>query len=313
MATSSPHKNSLSFLIYSIYAAALWCLYYGFTQVLNMTITFVMIDPALEKSRFWRLPFNLNFGESATLLLVGGVLFFIARFLEKKAFDQKMIELTSGPRIWILRLILLAAGLSVTYDFYYLVSHYLGGRGEPVDLLHALVMFGVGSLIIFFAAFNLSGRFHPESSLLNPRSLGFLSLTFVAVIFSIYMAPPHVMKQLREDARQLDQLSALVQRIQNFYSKYIVLPTSLNDLLEVGFDKEKALDIVTKTPYDYKVIGKTSFEVCATFRRDSKDRFLLNSTFYEYRHFELRNFHYKAGRNCHKINIGLDSRPNYSD
>ncbi len=311
MATSSPHRNSLSFLIYSVYAAALWCFYYGFTQVLNMTITFGMTDPTFEKSRFWRFPFNLNFGESATLLLVGGVLFFIARFLEKKAFDQKTIELTAGPRIWILRLILLAGGLSVTYDFYYLVSHYLGGRGEPVDLLHALMMFGVGSLIILFAALNLSGRFQPESPLFNPRSLGFLALTFSSVIFSIYMAPPHVMKQLREDSRQLDQISDLINTIRNYYSKKKALPTNLNDLLEVGLNKGKALDLVVKAPYHYKATGKTSFEICATFRRDSKDRFLLNSTFYDYRHFELRNFHYKEGRSCHGINIGLDSNQSY--
>jgi hypothetical protein len=309
MLPTSAHKNSLSFLIYSLHGASLWCSYFSLTQIINASLVYLLIDPSgkNEVPLFSRVLFNLNFGESATLLMVGAGLFFSARLFEKNAFASQKITLEAAPRVWILRAVILIAGLCVAFDFYRIVSVYLAGESDLASLTNVFITFFSGIVVVLFVTFELRDNFSPSNRVSTPANMGLLTALILTVSFSIYMAPPSVMKELNRDAQQLQQLESLTYAAKEYYYKNKKLTPTLQDLLGPQLSLPSITDKITQAPYAYKITGPRAFELCATFYRTPEELRLLggwrqNTAF----------FPYKKGNACHVINIDeKKSGPSY--
>lgn len=309
MVPGSAHKNSLSFLIYSLHGASLWCLYLSLSQIINASLVYFVIDASGGNAvpLFSRILFNLNFGESATLLIVGAGLFFWARLYEKNAFASQKITLEAAPRVWILRAVILIAGLCVAFDFYRIVSVYLAGESDLVSLTNIFVTFFSGLLVVWFVTFELKDTFTPSTGMNTPGNVGFLTALVVTFSFSIYMAPPTLIKELKRDAEQLKQLESISYSSNKYYYKNKKLAPTLQDLLGPHLSLSSITDKITQAPYGYRITGPRTFELCATFYHTPKELRLLggwrqNTAF----------FPYKKGNACHVINIDeKKSGPSY--
>lgn len=307
MTPTSAHKNSLSFLIYSLLGASLWCLYFSLTQIINAVVVYLLIDPSGKNAipLFSRSLFNLNFGESATLLMVGAGLFFTARLFEKNAFSSHKITLDAAPRVWILRGVILIAGLCVAFDFYRIVSIYLAGESDLTSLTNIFITFFSGIAVALFVTFELKDTFSPSTTINTPANIGLLTSIMFIVALSIYMAPPSLMKELNRDAQQLQRLNAVTHAAKEHFYKNKTLPSTLQDLLGTHLSLESLTDKITNAPYTYTIIDSKSFEICAQFYRDSEELRLLGGW-----RRNTGSSPYKKGKFCERVNVEKENNPN---
>jgi len=93
-----------------------------------------------------------------------------------------------------------------------------------------------------------------------------------AVCVSIYLNPPSAVKAHALDQKRLQSLQQIDSVIRDYYRNHQALP----DRLEVVENKNglssvtNFSDPVTHRPYEYDVLSKTTYRLCAEFSADSE-------------------------------------------
>jgi hypothetical protein len=132
----------------------------------------------------------------------------------------------------------------------------------------------------------------------------FSGVTFLAVISTvvvllaviaavIIMDPPGVQRKRRIDAHRVNNLKNISTAIDSYWERKKSLPASLNVL-----DREPGLKIPLKDPetghpYNYEVLDKESYRLCAVFAVDSSDE--------AEEYGSLRKWSHGAGRHCFNL------------
>ena len=93
-----------------------------------------------------------------------------------------------------------------------------------------------------------------------------------AVSISIYLNPPSAVRAHTLDDQRMRALQQMNFAIRNYYRAHQALPQTIGDI-----EKHNGLsprldwtDPVTHRPYDYGVVGKNSYRLCADFAADSE-------------------------------------------
>jgi hypothetical protein len=131
----------------------------------------------------------------------------------------------------------------------------------------------------------------------------FAGLATIVVVAAVVAAIAVVESPAKERQRRLDQVRTqdlrAVQRLVNAYWKlHTSLPENLIVLSQApGFEKIPT-DPQTQQPYEYSIVGKAQFRLCAAFARDSSET-QLNNNYYS---VDSDWFHVK-GRQCFELKI----------
>ncbi len=122
-----------------------------------------------------------------------------------------------------------------------------------------------------------------------------------AVVTSLWLTPPATYRAKSLDEIRARSLYTLKGNIKSYYHLHQKLPTGLDALLSAPYTMEKWHDPATHQPYEYEIISKTGYRLCATFALDSNDtsvgRSPYNST------FDSIISPYHAGRNCFEYDV----------
>ncbi len=115
---------------------------------------------------------------------------------------------------------------------------------------------------------------------MNTKSLGRLLAiagaiaAVAAVSVSIYLNPPSAVKAHALDQERLQGLQQIDSAIKAYYRRHQVLPDGLD-----AVESKNGLsarpnwnDPVTHQPYEYDVLSKTSYRLCADFSADSESQ-----------------------------------------
>jgi type II secretory pathway pseudopilin PulG len=92
-----------------------------------------------------------------------------------------------------------------------------------------------------------------------------------AVSVSIYLNPPSAVKAHSLDRERLQSLQQIDVAIKAYYRNHKVLP----DRLDAAENQNSLtaqpnwVDPVTHQPYEYDVLSKTTYQLCANFSADS--------------------------------------------
>lgn len=105
------------------------------------------------------------------------------------------------------------------------------------------------------------------------RWLGSLVIVLVigAIVWAIFVTGgPAEARRQKLDERRVNQLKRIVQAVRSYYSEHDSLPDSLSQLRSVSqVTQEDMVDPVTREPFEYRVLDKSNFEICATFETDA--------------------------------------------
>jgi len=116
----------------------------------------------------------------------------------------------------------------------------------------------------------------------------------VALAFSVIGSPAHE-RALALDRKRMEDLRALAQRIdESYYASGERLPAVVPD---GGLN-----DPVTAKPYDYRRLGASHYQLCATFDLPSeKVDARLEAVTWDWPH--------RAGRTCYRLGTNSSARP----
>ncbi|HSN82818.1 MAG TPA: hypothetical protein VLS88_09595 [Polyangiales bacterium] len=84
------------------------------------------------------------------------------------------------------------------------------------------------------------------------------------------MGSPGEQRVLKLDERRIDDLQSIAHQIHVYWNRYHALPEELEALgAEPGFAPIPT-DPIHDQPYDYRLLGQESYELCAVFDRPSR-------------------------------------------
>ena len=90
-----------------------------------------------------------------------------------------------------------------------------------------------------------------------------------AIIGVILLDSPAQERLRRLDERRVDELHQLAYGVDIYWTREGHLPASLAELSEEERIVRDLADPATGQPYEYRVLGDKTFELCAVFTRDS--------------------------------------------
>jgi hypothetical protein len=255
--------KSLSFLIYTFYAVFLWCTYFGFTR-----IYFNILEDWLNVSSTTSFYlFSVDYGRAATLLLIATIGLLVTRYFSLKLAKAGNISLDAASRLWMLRLILLAASLSALSDIYILLTSFMVGIGTAIEIYKALITLVIATGVIIFSLCELRLKTMAKTHLLSIYSGLFVALALGTISSAIYKAPPWVMRLVRDDFTKIDKMEKIAGKINHYYTQHKTVHAKLTDLEEY-MKAEDLNDPATGQPFGYKAINEKTYEICGMFKTD---------------------------------------------
>jgi hypothetical protein len=105
------------------------------------------------------------------------------------------------------------------------------------------------------------------------------TLAVVAVVAAgVYLLnSPSEERALRLDERRVGDLITLAAAVDVYWMRHERLPTSLDELRSEPVGRVEWNDPASGAPYEYRPLAERSYEMCATFDRDSAARGRLRS------------------------------------
>jgi hypothetical protein len=286
------HDKSLNFLIYAFYAVMLWCGYLGLTR-----IYFNLVEDALNaKEQIGLFGLDMDYGKAATLVLISTVGLFVTRAFSLKLSKSGSVSLDAGSRIWMLRLILLAASLSAISDVYILITSFMVGTGTAIELIEALITLVVAFGIIMFCVLELQLKTMANRNVMSLYSFLYLVLATITFASAVYKAPPWIMRLVRQDHRTLSKMNEIGRHIDQYYTKHKRVPENLT-LLEEYVNRDELVDPMTDQLFVYKVIDDKTYEMCGEFRTDRLQAPRRNQRLYG----RFDKFNYQKGKSCFQL------------
>lgn len=106
----------------------------------------------------------------------------------------------------------------------------------------------------------------------KPLAIAGAIAAIVSVSYSIYLNPPSVVKAHSLDQQRLQSLQQIDFAIKTYYRNHQALPDRLDAVENRNGLSERSnwKDPVTQQPYQYDVMSKTLYRLCADFSADSE-------------------------------------------
>ena len=96
------------------------------------------------------------------------------------------------------------------------------------------------------------------------------AIVLAAVVVGVVLLDSPAQERLRRlDERRVDDLHQLAYGVDIYWTREGHLPASLAELSEAERIVRDLVDPATGLPYEYRVLGEATFELCAVFARDS--------------------------------------------
>lgn len=175
-------------------------------------------------------------------------------------------------RRWALGLTLFIAAITMLIDLITLINTFLGGEITTRFELKVLVVLLIAAGVFMHFLADMWGYWisYPRRAL--SVGIGVIVLALVAVVsgFFIIDSPQHV-RMLRYDAQKVSDLQTIQYQVVNYWQLKRTLPASLSTLADPLSNMVVPTDPQSKADYTYKIMGATSFQLCATFNDPTPD------------------------------------------
>ncbi len=202
------------------------------------------------------------------LVVLVPVLYGIEWFIQRD-----VTRMPEKEHIWIHRwrvyLTLFLTGIVMVIDLITLINTYLNGEISARFVYKFLVVLVVIGLV--FAYYLLR---HIKKSLYTQKALSYsgIVLAVLSIVFGFMaVGSPTTQRNLKFDAQRVSDLQNIQWQIVNHWQTKSKLPVQLTELADSISGVQIPHDPETKSSYEYMAKSNLSFELCATFARESQD------------------------------------------
>lgn len=249
----------------------------------------------------------------ASLIVIFPLYLYLGRTLQKD-FSLNPEKRNLAIRKWLVYFTLFVATIVIVGDLIALINTFLGGEITTRFILKVLAVFVVAGLVF---GYYLSDIRRPENTARNIKIFGAgASLLVIAsiVLGFVVMGSPTTQRKLRFDSMRVSHLEQIQWQTINYWQNKGKLPETLKDLEDPISGFVAPVDPMTEKPYEYKVLDKEKFELCATFELptpDLKGRGPTGSrdVYYSDGIVSGDNWKHEAGEQCFERTIDKDLYP----
>jgi hypothetical protein len=182
----------------------------------------------------------------------------------------------SNVRRWLMYLTIFAAASVLIGDFITLVYNVLGGELTTRFILKALTIAVIAGTIFGYYLSDL--RLEDTKSIADDvawrRGVAWFAVAAIVVVVAagLFVAgAPSEERARRLDERRLQELRDISYAANLYLDRHKRLPVSLPELAAEGGSSIRLQDPEGR-PYEYRVTGEKTYELCATFQRDSSEQ-----------------------------------------
>lgn len=197
------------------------------------------------------------------LIIVTPVYAWILHFLNRDmvAHPEKH---TLGIRRWLVHLTLFVSGITILIDLVTLVYNFLGGDLSARFFLKIVAVLLVAAVVFAYYIWDI--RRDAEAITKQMRLLGTAALVVIAgiVIGGFFLGDsPKEARARRLDDRRVSDLWSVQSAVEAYWGVKQELPVALTDAAELYSNIPADPD--TGASYEYLVVSKTDYQLCATF------------------------------------------------
>ncbi|MEK7593592.1 MAG: DUF5671 domain-containing protein [Patescibacteria group bacterium] len=284
-----------------IHLGAIAALYISAVSVL--TLLFEIIDQLFPKPFEYTDPYAGGVSLAMAMLMVAFPLYlFFMRVISSA--ERAVPEKRDLPvRRWLVYLTLFLAGAAIAVDLIVLLQKFFAG--EEITLAFALKVISIVVVLAAVFGYYLYDIKHKldEGAKIRTRS-AYAASAFIVLAIALgfwVMGSPYTQKEKRFDAVRVSHLQTIQYQIVSYWQNKEKLPATLADLKDPISGFVLPTDPSTNTSYEYVSTGKLSFQLCATFSKETPTGASLQEftvPAYPYKNRVNENWSHGAGRAC---------------
>lgn len=295
-----------------LYFGSIVTLYISVISIL--TLLFEVINQLFPKPFEYVDPYAGGVSLAIAMLLVAFplYLYFMRVISRAEAESQEKRELS--VRKWLIYLTLFVAGAAIAIDLIVLLQKFFAG--EEITLAFALKVISIIFVLATVFGYYLYDMRHAPSGTVKMRErFGYGSSAFVIiaiVVGFLVMGSPYTQKEKRLDAERVSGLQTIQSQIVSYWQAKQTLPKILENIKDPLSGFVVPVDPTTQAQYEYVVKGKYSFQLCATFSKETPTPASASgyaTPAYPYKNGMDENWQHGAGKVCFERTVDPDRYP----
>jgi len=256
-------------------------------------------------------PLNFNYTGIAnqvriftSILVIAVPVYILTSWLLGKDLKKNPEKREFQLRKWLLYFTLFAAAVTIIVDLIILVYNFLSGELTLRFLLKVLAVLLVTAAVFGYYIWDLR-RKDGEASKAPKKLAWVVALAVLGIIVGGFfiVGTPAEQRDRRFDEKRVNHLQQLQSHIVNYWQQKEKLPQNLAQLEDSISGFLVPTDPQSQEPYEYRVTGDLSFELCATFKTASKDFGQARKPYYG---VYGQNWEHEKGRNCFERTIDAE-------
>lgn len=254
---------------------------------------------------------DLKFGISA-IIIAAPIYFILTKLINKNILVGKL-DKESGIRKWLTYFILLISAVVMIGWLIGTINSFLNGELTLKFILKALTAILISALIFSYYLYDIRrSDVSKNNNIIRVYFYGSIAIVVAALVASFFFIDsPQTVRLQKYDQNIINKFSQIDSAINAYYGENSKLPINLDALLEGGPSAAYSLienditDPGTNKFFEYKVGGKDTYELCATFKTENKSLANDKSAYYDY--VDTRWLH-GAGYQCLKQRVAQIDR-----
>lgn len=228
----------------------------------------------------------------AALVVVFPVFFWVSRTLHKDVVSEPA-KRDLRVRRWLLSFTVLVAGLVVIGDLITLIQSFLNGDLTTAFILKVITIFFIAGSTLFYYLSELRNRAYPRKAF----QMVIVGIVVLSLGYGFYLAgSPQNQRLVRFDDSKVSNLQTIQSYlVYNWWQQKGSLPANLDLLNDPISGFSVPVDPQSNQPYEYRLTGIRSFQLCATFNKES---LVTDTTKPVPAGYQYDNWQHGAGRVC---------------
>lgn len=267
---SAPKTNPKDFFLHLLATAALYTSVIAFGSLLFQYINIYFPDPLNNAvGRFARQAVRWPI---SVLIIVFPLYVWLMHYLQRdmvKHPEKRKLR----ARKWLLYFTLFAAAIAIIINLITLIFFFLGGELTTPFVLKVLAVLFIALSVLIYYVWMLR---KPMPALAHPTMrlfvIAVVGITGASILAGFFVAGSPQSERLRRfDDQRVNDLQNIQFEIASYWQAKTALPPSLDDLRDDIRGFAPSMDPESAEPYEYRITGDTSFELCATFKTSNKE------------------------------------------
>ena len=260
----NPKTTAKDFFLYLAITIGLYVSVVSF-----LSLIFSIIDKVFPLAGDYAGGFENTIRVSIAALIIFFPTFFYLTWLIYKDLKANPEKKEIWIRKWMIFLNLFVAGLTVAIDLAVLIYRFLGAEDLTLRFFLKILFVLASAVTIFvFYYYNLKRPVREYKDYMN-IFLAFISAVILAsIIYGIMLiGSPALQHAKMLDEQRINDLTSIQSQIVYVqWQNKGTVPSSLDVLKDPISNYMVPTDPETKANYEYKMLSKNSFELCATFK-----------------------------------------------